>query len=72
MKRIDWIACKDLFPPYDMPVITYRPNHWPFFTIDSLEYFRKEQYDWYNGSKEEITHWMLIPKPPKLEKECPG
>ena len=72
---VGWISVKDRLPPYNKPVLVYRPTLGIKIYVATYEGFWGDDDDeWYehwdaNGmnarGKVVVTHWMPMPEPPK-------
>ena len=65
----EWISVKDRLPNYFEHVLINVPRDKPFATVHEA-YLRKDGL-WNTGlyryNKEDVTHWMPLPQPPKGE-----
>lgn len=65
----EWISVKDRLPNYFEHVLINVPGDKPFITVHEA-YLRKDDM-WdaglYRYDKEDVTHWMPLPQPPKGE-----
>ena len=75
---MEWISVKDRLPDLDAEVLVYVNgnsfNNGPYSDI-GISYLTKYYGDRYEGwdwsctmsNQEVVTHWMLLPEPPKGE-----
>ena len=69
----DWISVEEMLPvPYVNVLVTRKSlfGNYRFVGIECITYNHGEARVWGNdhkGWKTEVTHWMLLPEPPKGE-----
>lgn len=67
----EWISIKDRLPTKNEEVLVYRGGHIGnminvYTYLDDNKW--EDDYGYWNRTENEgITHWMLLPKPPKGE-----
>lgn len=64
----EWISVKDRLPEHEVDVLCYTI----YQEIEILQF--DESVKWWTGSeydyeKEQVTHWMPLPQPPKKAEE---
>lgn len=64
-----WISVKDRFPNYFDHVLINAPGDKPFTTVHEAHFRKDGLWDTglYRYDKEDVTHWMPMPEPPKGE-----
>lgn len=66
-----WISVKDRRPPDNKYILTYTPNlAVSIITQEYVTYYGEDDDEWneYWSMRGNVTHWMLLPEPPKEEK----
>lgn len=79
---MEWISIKDRFPPINTPIIVFgEKEHESSLDIHLGKFLLVEEIDgrkiecWENGCGYDITnvtHWILIPEPPKPDSPTQG
>jgi len=68
---MNWIRCSERLPEVDCPVLCYCSNQ----HTQIMEYWFDDEegkpvfYNPPNPSTNSVSHWMLLPNPPKKEEE---
>lgn len=73
MSEGGWISVKDKLPDQRIGVLVYCPEYNNVFAGELDDYLKKGQWYFFDDEihhpiKEEVTHWMPMPKPPKGEE----
>ena len=65
----EWISVKDRLPNYFEHVLINAPGDKPFTTVHEAHLRKDGLWDTglYRYDKEDVTHWMPLPQPPKGE-----
>ncbi len=65
----EWISVKDRLPKYFEHVLINAPGDKPFTTVHEAHLRKDGLWDTglYRYDKEDVTHWLPLPQPPKGE-----
>ena len=69
-----WISVKDRLPEQRIGVLVYCPEYNNVFAGELNDYLKKGQWYFFDDEikhpiKEEVTHWMPMPKPPEVGED---
>lgn len=71
MSEGGWISVKDKLPDQRIGVLVYCPEYNNVFAGELNDYLKKGQWYFFDDEikhpiKDEVTHWMPMPKPPEV------